>query len=282
MPHLDVGDARLYYEATGDSGTPVLLIMGFAVPMTMWSAQVPALSERHRVLAFDNRGAGKSVAAAGLYTMRGFAEDAVRLLDHLGFESAHVTGVSMGGMIAQELALRHTDRVRSLTLVATHAGGLRSVVPTMRGLKLFTSSHLGDPSARLANLRRLLYTDSFLASQDGAQVAHKLRDALGETPPGSARAAQFGAILRHRTARRLGALTGIPTLIVKPAQDLLVAPRHSDRLHKLIPGSRLLEIADGGHGVLGQCADRLNRELLAHFANADRPLAASPIAATSP
>lgn len=281
MPHLDVGDARLYYEVSGEDGTPVLLIMGFAVPMTMWGAQVPALSAQHRVVAFDNRGAGRSIAAAGLYSMRGFADDAVRLLDHLGIASAHVTGVSMGGMIAQELALRHRDRVRSLTLVATHAGGLRSVVPTLRGLRLFTSSQLGDRSARLANLRRLLYTDSFLASQDGLEISKNLRDALGETPAGSSRAAQFAAILRHRTARRLGALDGLPTLIVKPAQDLLVAPRHSDRLHRLIPGSRLLEIADGGHGVLGQCADRLNRDLLAHYAAVDEPAATSPIAPVS-
>ena len=121
MPHLELDGARLYYETTGETGTPVLLIMGFAVPMTMWGAQVPALAERHRVIAFDNRGAGKTTARPGLYTMRGFADDAVRLLDHLGVERAHVTGVSMGGMIAQELALGHRDRVLSLSLVATQS-----------------------------------------------------------------------------------------------------------------------------------------------------------------
>jgi 3-oxoadipate enol-lactonase len=269
MPHLELDGARLYYETTGETGTPVLLIMGFAVPMTMWGAQVPALAERHRVIAFDNRGAGKTTARPGLYTMRGFADDAVRLLDHLGVERAHVTGVSMGGMIAQELALGHRDRVLSLSLVATHAGGLRSVVPTLRGLRLFASSHLGDRSARVGSLRRLLYTDAFLASQGGPALDRELRAALGETPPGGSRVAQFGAILRHRTAGRLRALDGLPTLIVKPCQDLLVAPRHSDRLHRLIPGSRLLEIPDGGHGVLGQCAAELNAELLAHYATAD-------------
>ncbi|MCB9786578.1 MAG: alpha/beta fold hydrolase [Deltaproteobacteria bacterium] len=270
MAHLDLDDARIYYETHGEGGSPVLLIMGFAVPSTLWAAQVPALSERHRVVTFDNRGAGKSEAPVGLYTMRGFAEDAIRLLDHLGLERAHVTGVSMGGMIAQELALRHRDRVRSLCLVATHAGGLRSAVPPLRGLSLFARSHLGDRRDRIRHLRRLLYTDSFLASQDGPRLERDLREALGETPPGGHRAAQLGAILRHRTGTRLGALAGLPTLIVKPADDILVAPRHSDRLHRLIPGSRLLEIADAGHGVLGQHAERLNEALLTHYARADR------------
>ncbi|MCA9537524.1 MAG: alpha/beta fold hydrolase, partial [Myxococcales bacterium] len=143
MPHARFEDVELAYEVAGAAGSPVLLIMGFSVPGRAWSGQVPALAERHRVAWFDNRGVGNTQARPGWYSMRLLADDARRLLDHLDWPTAHIVGVSMGGMIAQELAVTVPDRVRSLTLIATHAGGVRARTPTWRGLMRFAGVTLG-------------------------------------------------------------------------------------------------------------------------------------------
>ena len=119
---------RLYWEDTGGVGPPVLLIMGLGMNATGWWRTVPVLAEAGlRVVAFDNRGVGRSERLPGPYTVAEMAADAVSVLDAAGIESAHVYGVSLGGMIAQEVALRHGERVRSLVLGATTAGGAAHV-----------------------------------------------------------------------------------------------------------------------------------------------------------
>ena len=115
MPKVRVGDIEMYYAEAG-SGEPLLLIMGFGGDHLAWAFQVPTLAQRHRVIAFDNRGAGQTDAPDHPYTTRMMADDACGLLDALNIDRAHVIGVSMGGMIAQELALNHPDRLRSLHL----------------------------------------------------------------------------------------------------------------------------------------------------------------------
>lgn len=157
---LKVPGARLRFEVHG-AGEPVVLIMGFGMPGAAWRNQVPTLAARHRVVHFDNRGAGATESTAGAYSMGLFAQDTLALMDHLGMQRAHVVGVSMGGMIAQELALRARPRVRSLTLIATHAGGLRAVLPPRGGLSLFFGALRGKgPKARLEAVERLLFPRS--------------------------------------------------------------------------------------------------------------------------
>src|SRR5215813_5670501 len=122
MPFAENQQTKIYWDQEG-AGEPVLLIMGLGYPSVMWFRTRPLLAERYRTIAFDNRGVGRSDCPLGPYSIRLMAADAAAVLDACGCESAHLYGVSMGGMIAQEFALQYPGRVRSLILGCTQAGG---------------------------------------------------------------------------------------------------------------------------------------------------------------
>jgi len=270
MPFKTSGPVRLSFERTGGAGTSVLLVMGFGMPGRAWMSQVPALSRHHRVAWFDNRGVGESDAPPGFYTIGQMAGDAVSVLDHLGWEDAHVVGVSMGGMISQELALRHRRRLRSLSLIATHAGGWNALRPTWRGLQLFFQANGASGEERIATLSKLLYTDELRLSPEIQQLHAEMMQNLANPAAARSRIAQFAAVARHRTARRLARLADLPTLIIQPAQDILIRPAESERLKRLMPHAELRVFANGGHGLIRECADEVNAALLEHFRKADR------------
>ncbi len=257
--------AVLAYGVRGERGSPVLLIMGFGVPGRAWVHQVPALSQAHRVAWFDNRGCGASAAAPGPYTMALLAQDARRLADHLGWERFHLAGVSMGGMVAQELALADPGRLYSLALIATHPGGLGNRLPQLRGLLTFLQANARSLDTRLAALQALLFPPEFLQTCDRTWLQEVLRADFGGAMPLANRLSQLAAVMRHDTRSRLHRLAPIPTLVVRPGQDLLVRPRGSDELARLIPGARLLSYPRAGHGVLRQCYEQLNPALLEHM-----------------
>ena len=246
---------RLHFDVTGD-GPPVLLVMGLGMTGAMWKPVLPALSAHHACATFDHRGLGRSDDGAPVETISHLADDALRVLDELGWERPHVVGVSMGGMIAQELALRRPDRVRSLALLVTHSGGRLAALPPLRGLAVLLSTR-----DRATRLERLLYPP-------GTEVPRERSAAmLAQRVPRGTLRAQVRAITRHDTRARLHALS-MPTLVVKAGRDLLVRPSHADRLVAGIPGARLLDLPGAGHGLVLTHADRLAEALLEHFRQA--------------
>jgi pimeloyl-ACP methyl ester carboxylesterase len=262
--------ARLAYGLAGEAGPPVLLLMGFAMPGRAWVHQVPTLSARHRVAFYDHRGAGRTRAPVGTYSMDLLAADAAALLDHLGWADAHVVGVSMGGMVAQHFALAHPERVRSLTLIVTHPGGLAYRAPTLAGMARFAQVNLARTAeARLDALERLLFPAAFLRSCDRAWIREVLRRDFDQAVTPAQRFSQLAAVARHDTRARLAALGRHRTLVVKAGKDILIRTAGSDALHRGIPGSRRLDFPDAGHGIIRQCHGELNSALLAHFAESD-------------
>lgn len=273
MPKVRLAKAELSYDTAGDDGSPVLLIMGFGVPGHLWGNQIPTLSGHHRVAWFDNCGVGATKASRIPASIRAQAGHAAALVEHLGHGPAHIVGVSMGGMIAQELALGHPDHVKSLSLLVTHAGGLRNLMPNPRGLELFLRGFLGPRRDRARAMERLIFPEHYLETIDRGWLMQTLKDEVVEAMPRRARVAQLAGIVRHDTASRLPRLAGLPTLVVAAGQDALIRPQEHIRLHRLIPGSRLEVFEDSGHGILHQHAERLNASLMSHFADADaRPL----------
>lgn len=268
--HATVNGQRLWFELHGAQGTPVVLVMGFGISGRAWAPQVEGLHPHHRTLIFDNRGVGESEPSRAPYGFADLADDVVALLDHHGFERAHVVGVSMGGMVTQHLALRHPERLRSIALIATLPGGsLRHTLPGARAVGLFLRANTLRGERRFAALRQLLYTRSYLehtVPERGFSDANL--EVFSAPAAASTRLHQLRAVLRHDLTRELGRVR-VPTLIIKPEDDILVHPDNSERLHRLIPGSRILRLADAGHGATHQRAREINQALLAHFAEAE-------------
>ena len=262
--HLTQTAPRLSYQVFGRQGPPVLFIMGFGMPGAVWGPQVDELQEDHRCCHYDHLGVGESDRGPFFRTIPAMADDAVRILDDLGWDQAHVVGVSMGGMIAQELVLRSSDRCQSLTLVATHGGAPVASLPTLQGMRLFLQGLFGGRNARLRSLPRLLYPPEFLdAIGDDAMRSH-LDVRLGHPPALRTVLGQLYAVLRHSTESRLSQID-TPTLLVRPAKDILIRPTQTDRLAQRIPNAQVLRFDDAGHGVTFQEAASLNAALRAHF-----------------
>jgi pimeloyl-ACP methyl ester carboxylesterase len=282
MPVLDAGGGvRLAYETAGGEGSPVLLIMGLGLPGAAWVRQVEALAPHHRVACFDNRGVGSTVAPPGPYRVEELAADARALLDHLGWADAHLAGISMGGMIAQQLALTARQRVRSLVLIATSGRGLGWRL-SLAGLRLGLKVVFGRGKGRLRALGRQLISPQRLAEAGAEEMARQMAARVGPLPPASAFLAQYAAVVRFRSEDRLDELAGLPTLVIQPGRDLVIDPGESERLAAQIPGARLVRFPGSGHGVIAEEAEGVNRLLLEHFRSADEARARrAPAAAAS-
>jgi pimeloyl-ACP methyl ester carboxylesterase len=255
------GHSIHYQELGANSSPPLLLIMGLALSARGWGRLAQLLSDRFRVVVFDNRGTGRSgIARLGL-RMRDLADDAAAVLDAAGIERADVFGISMGGMIAQELALRHPARVRRLALGATFASYLRSSKAAPGIALRALAARFGRAPAVAARVARLLVSEKFYAA-DPVRAQAWLVD--GQLAGLRCAMAQMGAIVRHASDRRLTEIRA-PTLILTGDADRLVPPRNSERLAALIPGARLLVFPGAGHAFPVEREEETVAALTGHF-----------------
>ena len=238
------GQVKLYWESTS-AGAPVLLVMGLGMNATGWWRTVPVLAESFRVIAFDNRGVGRSGRPPGPYTLAEMADDAAAVLDAAGEERAHVYGISLGGMIAQELALRHPRRVASLVLGATTPGGPRAVRADDATLAFF--GRRAQMPAEEAVWASVPYNYGAATRREHAQriaedIERRLRFPIEPAPY----EAQLAAALDHDALDRLPGLS-VPTLVVHGEEDRMVAPDNARILVGAIPDAELALWPGVGH-----------------------------------
>jgi pimeloyl-ACP methyl ester carboxylesterase len=277
MPKANVGDIQLYYEEHGQ-GEPLLLIMGLGASTLSWSEQIPAFSREFRVIAFDNRGAGRSDKPAVRYTMALFADDAAGLMDALNIDSAHVYGQSMGGFVAQELALRYPQRVRTLVLGSTSCGGRHAVAASPENLAVVGMMNVLTPREAAEKGLPLLYSDEFIACHREALIQRSLRESELRPPP-DAFGRQVQAAIRHKTFDRLADIH-CPTLVITGGDDKVVPPDNSRLLAEGIPGAELAVLPGAGHGYLLEKASESNAIVL-EFLRRHRRAATNPAASGS-
>lgn len=245
MAKVEVAGREFHYERDG-SGEPLLLIQGMSGTHVSWGeAFKGALEEAFDVVAFDNRGIGFSAPVNGPFTIAEMAEDTAGLLETLGLESAHVVGISMGGMIAQELALAHPERLRSLTLGCTYCGGPGSqLIPEENLQKLVAGMASGDREKAIRAGYEVNLSPGFRADEGHYAAFHE----MATTVP-AAKATielQAQAIFGHDTSGRLGE-TSAPTLIVHGIEDGVLPFPNGELIASLMPAARF-EAFDGvGH-----------------------------------
>src|SRR6266446_9410998 len=251
MPKVQVGDVNLNYDLLG-KGEPLLMIMGLGASSAAWDPElVEDLARTFRVITFDNRGTGQSDKPDAPYSIEMFADDAASLLKKLDISRAHVFGVSMGGMIAQEFALRHPARTVTLTLGCTTAGGQHSVPPPPESMKVLTAPRVGvSPEEIIRRGWPLSYTPDYIEKNRTKLEAAIPRLLKHPTPP-FAFQRQLEATYTLKTWDRLPEISA-PTLVITGAQDCLIPARNSELLAERIPGAKLHLIQDVGHAFMNQ------------------------------
>jgi pimeloyl-ACP methyl ester carboxylesterase len=270
MAMLKQPDVDLYYELAGH-GHPVLLIQGIGVGGECWRPQVDALQNNFQTLLFDNRGLGRSHACNGPVSIEAMAEDARALMNAVGWESAHVIGHSMGGVIAQQLALGCPKRVRSLSLLCTFSRGKDAARLTPWVLWMTVRTRIGTRRMRRHAFLEMLWPPDELATADtdalAARIAALIGRDLAHQPPILMK--QLMAMGRHDTSKRLAELSHIPTLVVSAEHDHIALPHYGQTLANAIPGARFELLSSASHGVTIQKAERLNQMLIEFLASID-------------
>jgi len=260
MPVANINGVKINYRVQGQ-GEPLIMIMGAGSNQSGWRFQIGLFKKYFRVITFDNRGVGKSDKPAGPYTMRMMADDTIGLMDHLGIEKAHVLGGSMGGMIAQELAINYPERVDKLVLAGAFArrdgvSGFSSEID--KAIEVYERS-----SRDKASQRRLfgVFMDSvfnkwfyrvFMASLMKAAIRFSATKGVAE---------QFEAILGHDAADRLGMIKA-STLVITGTEDRAIKPVSSDVIAGLVPKAKLVKVQGGGHNFPVEMRGEFNKEVL--------------------
>jgi pimeloyl-ACP methyl ester carboxylesterase len=241
MAFVENQKARIYWDEQGD-GEPILLIMGLAYPSHMWHRTRPLLASRYRTLALDNRGIGRSDVPPGPYPIALMASDAAAVLDAAGSDTAHVIGVSMGGMIAQQFALQYPARVRSLILGCTASGGPAAVRAEPEAIQMLMRRETMSPEQAAEVAVPFIYDPATPRERIDEDLA--IRRPWFPSPGGYA--AQLQGILAWEAYSSLGQIVA-PTLVIHGESDRLVPPGNANLIADRIPGAKLVTIPRASH-----------------------------------
>uniref|UniRef100_A0A7S4MSZ8 AB hydrolase-1 domain-containing protein n=1 Tax=Vannella robusta TaxID=1487602 RepID=A0A7S4MSZ8_9EUKA len=268
---------EIYYELYGQGDEKVLLVMGLGTSATAWVPTVKWLAQHEtdfQFCIFDNRGVGRSSVPPGRYKTSMMAQDAIKLADYLKWDKFHVAGVSMGGMISQEIALAAPTRVCTLNLAVTHSGGSGSF-PVFAGVRgILQSQRCKTAAEKAPHILNLMYTESFLKAEvDGMSNVERLTNVFLESvkklPPPNEQGmrSQVLAVNTHSVGKkRLQKLkeSGIPILVCTGDTDKLVNPKASLYLRSVLNPVEFILWEDCGHGVITQRFDDYNAALIRH------------------
>lgn len=267
MPFVRLHDIQLYYQVMGD-GPPLLLLMGQRRNHAWFYRQTQDLAKHFQLILLDNRGAGQSGKPDEPYRIADMAEDTVNLMDALGLASAHVLGVSMGGCIAQEMALDFPQRVRGLVLACTTCGGNEALAAPAHIMQFYADPQgLGPEDIMRRNLR-LYFSDRYLREAP-QEVESFIQMALEDQQPAFAFKRQMAAFKDFASAGRLPGLSQ-PTLIVTGSDDELIPTENSLILAGLIPDSSLMMFPQGRHCFFIEMAKWFNKEVISFLHQVDR------------
>ena len=245
MGYANVGDIRMYYEIHGQ-GEPLLLIMGLGGHILDWGWSLPQqLAKHYQVIMFDNRGSGRTDQPQGPYSIKQMANDTIGLMNAIGLKQASIFGVSMGSMIAQEIAMDHSEKVAMLVLGCTHAGGDKQVKPepeieayllprtdlTLQGA-LWWSAPAG-------------YTPEFIYAHPEI-VERKIQANMAYPCQLHAYEDQLAAFKAYDSHSRISSIKA-PTLVITGQKDVLIPPENSRMIARQIPNAQLKEINGAGH-----------------------------------
>ncbi len=266
MAWFEHDGAQLHYDRLG-SGPPLLLLTGLGLGSWAWYRQIDHFAPSFDVVGLDNRGAARSSAPPGPYTIPQLADDARALLDHLGIDSAHVLGISMGGYVAQTLAVRNPTRVRSLVLGCTAFGGVHAVRMTEADYALLRAEAESGFASEACRSGLILRFSAACLRHRGGFVADYLERRTKNAGSAAGWAAQAAACAAFDLEAETSSIR-CPTLIVTGDDDRIVPARNSELLQSRIAGSVLMRLR-GGHLFFIENAERFNAAATEFLAGVD-------------
>jgi pimeloyl-ACP methyl ester carboxylesterase len=254
MPIATLNGIKINYQTEGQ-GEPMVMIMGFNSPASTWSSQVSFFKKYYKVITFDNRGVGKSEKPEGPYSTKMMATDTIALMDHLGIKNARIVGASMGGMIAQELAINYPERVLRLVLACTFSCKDETSGDTAEQAELAKLPPKKMPAA-MAKLACNKPFFRFIVSTSAMIQTIFIGAAARVGIEG-----QIAACTNHNTLNRLASIKS-PTLVIVGTKDKIINPVSSEVITQAIPGAKLVKVEGGSHMFFMEYKTEFNQKVL--------------------
>ena len=264
MPQANVNGVEIYYEVHGQ-GEPLILIMGHGAGHSGWRFHARAFKSHYRVITFDNRGIGKTGGRGDHYTIQTIADNTASLMDHLGIDKAHVLGASLGGMIAQEIAINYPQRVMKLILVSTTPGGWEVSETHPEVLRVMGVKDSPDEadfrSVDIGKWISVMISLSFNKKLYRMFLTPVARVYMKSVAGVEGIIGQLEASPEYDTRDRLHLITA-PTLVMAGTEDRLIPLRHSEEITSRIPNAKLVKVEGGSHAFLVEMRARFRQEVL--------------------